>query len=72
MWYARVDSNHRPFAPEAYELLGKNGLGTSEFPLIETLIATGDVAFRQHSSGHTDEPNWPYFLEFATKHMSLK
>ncbi len=25
---------------------------------------------RRHSSGHTDGPNWPFFLEFASKHMS--
>ena len=59
-------------AGPVYELLGKKGLGTSEFPQIETLIATGDVAFRQHSSGHTDQPNWPYFLDFASQHMRLK
>jgi hypothetical protein len=59
-------------AGSVYELLGKKSLGTAEFPPIETLIATGDVAFRQHASGHTDQPNWPYFLEFAGRHMSLK
>jgi len=59
-------------ADPVYELLGKKGLGTSEFPKIETLIATGDIAFRQHSSGHTDQPNWPYFLDFASKHMTAK
>lgn len=59
-------------AGPVYELLGKKGLGTSEFPPIETLIATGDLAFRQHSSGHTDQPNWPYFLDFASQHMRLK
>jgi len=56
-------------AGAVYRLLGRKDLGTSEFPKIETLIATGDVAFRQHSSGHTDQPNWPYFLDFAAKHM---
>jgi hypothetical protein len=59
-------------AGPVYALLGKKGLGTSEFPPMETLIATGDIAFRQHSSGHTDQPNWPYFLEFASQHMKLK
>ncbi len=39
-------------------------LGATDFPKIETLIATGDVAFRQHSSGHTDQPNWPRLLGF--------
>ena len=56
-------------AEQVYELLGKKGLGTSEYPAPETLIATGDVAFRQHASGHTDQPNWPYFFDFASKHM---
>jgi hypothetical protein len=59
-------------AGPVYELLGKKSLGRSEYPTPETLIATGDIAFRQHSSGHTDQPNWPYFLDFASKHMSLK
>lgn len=59
-------------AGPVYELLGKRSLGTSEFPKIETLVATGDIAFRQHSSGHTDQPNWPFFLDFASEHMSLK
>jgi hypothetical protein len=58
-------------AARVYELLGKKSLGVSEFPPMETLIDTGDVAFRQHSSGHTDQPNWPYFLDFASRHMSL-
>jgi hypothetical protein len=58
-------------AARVYELLGKKGLGTSEYPPIETLVDTGDLAFRQHASGHTDQPNWPYFLDFAARHMSL-
>jgi hypothetical protein len=59
-------------AGPVYELLGKKGLGVTEFPPIETLVDTGNIAFRQHSSGHTDQPNWPYFLDFASRHMSLK
>ena len=59
-------------ASPVYQLLGKKGLGMTEFPPIETLVATGDVAFRQHSSGHTDGPNWPYFLDFAAAHMNTK
>ena len=58
-------------ASPVYELLGKKGMGRNTFPPIETLVATGDIAFRQHSSGHTDGPNWPFFLDFAGKHMDL-
>ncbi len=56
-------------AGPVYRLLGKKDLGTTEFPPIETALVDGDVAFRQHSSGHTDGPNWPYFLDFAAKHL---
>jgi hypothetical protein len=34
-------------------LLGKKDVGTTEFPPIETPLTDGDVAFRQHSGGHT-------------------
>jgi len=57
-------------AGPVYKLLGKKDLGTTEFPPIETLLGDGDIAFRQHASGHTDGPNWPYFLTFAEKHMN--
>jgi len=56
-------------AGPVYRLLGKKDLGTTEFPPIETLLATGDIAFRQHAQGHTDGPNWLFFLDFAQKHM---
>jgi hypothetical protein len=56
-------------AGPVYRLLGKKDLGATEFPPIETLLATGDIAFRQHAQGHTDAPNWPFFLDFAQKHM---
>ncbi|HVP10944.1 MAG TPA: acetylxylan esterase, partial [Phycisphaerae bacterium] len=52
-------------AGPVYRLLGKKDLGTSEFPPIETALVDGDLAFRQHSAGHTDAPNWPAFLTFA-------
>jgi len=58
-------------AGPVYQLLGKKGLGVTEFPPMETLVDTGDIAFRQHSSGHTDQPNWPFFLDFASRHMAL-
>jgi hypothetical protein len=52
-------------AGPVYEILGKKGLGTTEFPPIETALVSGDVAFRQHRGGHTAGPNWPTFLEWA-------
>jgi hypothetical protein len=56
-------------AGPVYRLLGKKDLGTSEFPPIETALIDGDVAFRQHSGGHTPAPNWPTFITFAGKYM---
>ena len=56
-------------AGPVYELLGKKGLPTDEFPPIETALISGDVAFRQHSGGHTPAPNWPTFLAFAGPYM---
>jgi (4-O-methyl)-D-glucuronate---lignin esterase len=57
-------------AGSVYRLLGKNDLGTTEFPKIETALVTGDIAFRQHSSGHTPGPNWPSFLDFAARYFN--
>ncbi len=59
-------------AGPVYKLLGKKDLGTSEFPPIETALVDGDVAFRQHASGHTDAPNWPAFLAFASRYVKAR
>lgn len=56
-------------AGPVYKLLGKKDLGTTEFPAIETPLIDGDVAFRQHSGGHTPAPNWPTFLTFAGRYF---
>ena len=29
----------------------------------------GDIAFRQHTGGHTPGPNWPTFLTFASRYL---
>jgi hypothetical protein len=56
-------------AGPVYRLLGKKDLGTAEFPPIETALISGDLAFRQHSGGHTPGPNWPTFLDFASRYL---
>jgi len=56
-------------AASVYELLGKKGLGTTEFPPMETALVSGDIAFRQHRGGHTTGPNWLYFLEWASRYI---
>ena len=59
-------------ASPVYELLGKKGLGTITFPPIETPLIEGDIAFRQHSGGHTPAPNWPTFIDFASRYLKNK
>jgi hypothetical protein len=57
-------------ASPVYELLGASGLGGRDFPALETGLLEGEVAFRQHSGGHTPGPNWPAFIEFAGRYLS--
>jgi hypothetical protein len=56
-------------AGPVYKLLGKRDLGTTEMPPMETALIAGDIAFRQHSGGHTTGPNWPTFLRFASRYL---
>jgi hypothetical protein len=56
-------------AGPVYRLLGAKDLGTSEFPPVQTALIQGDLGFRQHPFGHTPAPNWPTFLEFASKYL---
>ena len=53
-------------AGPVYRLLGAKGLGTTVYPPVGTTLIEGDLGFRQHPYGHTPQPNWPYFLEFAS------
>ncbi|HYV29123.1 MAG TPA: acetylxylan esterase, partial [Candidatus Eisenbacteria bacterium] len=56
-------------AGPVYRLLGKKDLGTSEFPPVETALVDGELAWRQHSGGHTTGPNWPTFLKWADRYI---
>ena len=56
-------------AGPVYRLLGKRGLETDVFPPIENGLTTGDIAWRQHSGGHTTGPNWPAFLEWISRYF---
>jgi (4-O-methyl)-D-glucuronate---lignin esterase len=56
-------------ANPVYELLGKQGLGTTVFPPIGTALVSGDLAWREHPDGHTPAPDWPYFIEFAGRYL---
>jgi hypothetical protein len=56
-------------AGPVYKLLGKRDLGTTEFPARETGLMDGELAFREHSGGHTTGPNWPIFLAWADRYI---
>ena len=54
-------------ATPVYRLLGKTGMAAAAMPPAGTAADAGELAFRQHSEGHTMAPNWPYFLQFASR-----
>lgn len=59
-------------AGPVYRLLGARDLGTETFPPMETGLMDGDIAYRQHSEGHTPGPNWPFFLDFAQRQFAAR
>ncbi|MGQ9621233.1 MAG: glucuronyl esterase domain-containing protein [Bacteroidales bacterium] len=58
------------YAGSVYELLGRKGLGISDFPEVGVALTGGDIAFRMHEAGHTTGPNWPYFIGFARRYLN--
>jgi hypothetical protein len=58
-------------AGPAYRLLGKQDLGTIDMPAPNVALISGDLAFREHVGPHTDELDWPVFIEFASKYLKV-
>lgn len=56
-------------AGPVYRLLGAKDLGTAKLPPVGTAITSGELAFREHPYGHTPEPNWPAFLDYASHYL---
>jgi hypothetical protein len=58
-------------AQPAFRLLGAKALGVSDdymkekMPPVNVGLLDGQLAWRQHDGGHTDAPNWKYFLSWA-------
>ena len=58
-------------AQPVFRLLGAKDLGVSDdymkekMPPVNTGLLDGQLAWRQHDGGHTDAPNWKYFLSWA-------
>jgi hypothetical protein len=56
-------------ADPVYKLLGKKGIGTALMPAPDTALTDGELAFRNHTGGHVDLPNWPAFLQWAKRYF---
>ncbi len=60
-------------AGPVFRLLGAKDLGRSDdynaekMPAVNAGLLDGQLAWRQHDGGHTDGPNWKYFIPWANK-----
>jgi lysophospholipase L1-like esterase len=58
-------------AQPVFRLLGAKDLGqpddyhTAKMPPVNVGLLSGELAWRQHDGGHTDGPNWKYFIPWA-------
>ena len=60
-------------AGPVYRLLGKKDLGVTEMPAPDTPLVAGDLAFHEHTGGHTvTETEWDLFLEFADRYFEVR
>jgi lysophospholipase L1-like esterase len=65
-------------AGQVFRLLGAKDLGvgddyqTARMPAVNVGLLDGDLAWRQHDGGHTDGPNWKYFVAWADRFLSRK
>jgi hypothetical protein len=62
-------------AGPVFRLLGAKDLGrsddykTEKMPAVNVSMLDGQLAWRQHDGGHTDGPNWKYFIPWADKFL---
>ncbi len=63
-------------AQPVFRLLGAKGLGRSDdyasekMPPVNVSLLDGQLAWRQHDGGHTDAPNWKYFIPWADRFLN--
>jgi len=57
-------------AGPVYRLLGRRDLGTATMPGPDVALVSGEVAFREHAGAHTDGPDWPVFLAYASRYLT--
>ncbi len=62
-------------AQPVFRLLGARDLGRSDdymvekMPAVNVSLTDGQLAWRQHDGGHTDAPNWKYFIRWADRYF---
>lgn len=65
-------------AGPVFRLLGARDLGTSDdynrerMPAVNVGLLGGQLAWRQHDGGHTDAPNWKYFIPWANRQLGIR
>lgn len=65
-------------AGAVFKLLGVKDIGVSNDYMKETMppvltgLLDGELAWRQHDGGHTDAPNFQFFIPWATKLLKSK
>jgi len=65
-------------AGTAFKLLGVKDLGVSNdylteiMPPVNSGLLDGELAWRQHDGGHTDAPNFKYFIPWASKFLKYE
>jgi hypothetical protein len=63
-------------AGPVFRLLGAKDLGiaadyrAAKMPPVNVGLLSGELAWRQHDGGHTDGPNWKYFIAWADKFIN--
>ena len=65
-------------AGSVFKLLGVHDLGvsnnylTEKMPPVNNGLLDGELAWRQHDAGHTDAPNFKYFIPWASKFLDYE
>src|ERR1700688_1691403 len=65
-------------ASRVFTLLGATGLPvasdmrSAKMPPVNQGLLDGQLAWREHDGGHTDAPNWKYFIPWADKFLNYQ
>ena len=65
-------------AGSVFKILGAKDLGvsneylTEKMPPVNSGLLDGELAWRQHDGGHTDAPNFKYFIPWAIKFLNYE